>query len=173
MRWEDEKIFESYLTEGKKQKKEKTPYEQIRKPIPPRGHHHGDKKKEAERKRGRGKVDQDSYEENYSVARQPTGIDQFKPSRKKTLNPNQQLGYATHFEGGGDEIRDQGIHDRLDNVELPLIGSKVEIADDMGGGTGNVVNHDGDSGVVVELENEVIKTFNKFDVTEIPDDGLN
>ena len=170
MRWSDEQMYNAYLTEGKK--KQVPIYKQIRKPTPPKGHHHGDRKKEDERKKARGKVDQDSYEENYSIARKMT--DAVGRKTRNNLGPNQQITYATHFEGGEepeDDIKAMGVYDRPEGKELPRIGSKVEIADDAGGGTGNVVGHEGDR-AVVELENEVVKLFNNFDIVEIPSDDL-
>jgi len=168
MRWNDEKMYNAYLTEGKKKK---VPiYKQIRKQVPPPGGHHGDKKKEDERKKARSKVDQDSYEENYSIARKMPGIAGRKT--RNNLGPNQQITYATHFEGDGEpdpEIKAMGVYDRPEAKELPLIGSRVEIADDAGGGYGNVVGHEGDK-AVVELENEEVKLFNNFDIEEIPSD---
>lgn len=156
MRWTDDKIYNAYLTEGKK--KQVPIYKQIRKAVPPPGSHHGDKKKEDERKKARSKVDADSYEENYSISRKMHDV--AGAMTRNTLDPEQQITYATHFEGGDDEPQ-----------ELPRIGSKVTIADDAGGGTGNVVGHEGDK-AVVELENEVVKLFNNFDIEEVPSDGI-
>ena len=99
MRWHDEQIYNTYLTEGKK-KKTVPIYKQIRKPVPPPGGHHGDKKKEDERKKARSKVDQDSYEENYSITRKMTDVVGGKT--RNNLSQNQQISYATHFEGGDD-----------------------------------------------------------------------
>jgi hypothetical protein len=175
MRWEDHKIFNAYLTEGKKKKKVPI-YQQIRKSIPPKGHHHGDKKKEEDRRKGRDKVDPESHDESYSVARNHSDIAGWTKTWKtrNKLGPDQQITYATHFEGDGepdDDVKAMGIYDRPVDKELPLIGSKVEIADDAGGGTGNVVGHEGDQ-AVVELENEVVKLFNKFDIEELPSDDI-
>ena len=78
-------------------------------------------------------------------------------------------------EGTGDDpdsdIKAMGVYDRPEGKELPRIGSRVEIADDAGGGTGNVVGHEGDR-AVVELENEVVKLFNNFDIVELPSDDF-
>lgn len=173
MRWDDHKIFNAFLTEGKKGKV--SIYKQIRKSTPPTGHHHGDKKKEQARRKGRSNVDPDAHEENYNIARMNSDNIIGRKTRNN-LGPEQQITYATHFEGDGEpepdsEIKAIGVYDRPEAKELPRIGSKVEIASDAGGGTGNVVGHEGDQ-AVVELENEVVKLFNNFDIAELPSDGI-